>query len=155
MRKVWPNQSDLSTNSAGQIPPIGHPEAPVSTSSPSACHQKAGYGYSELPPRRLGPRHRKILDLLVLGRTNKEIARHLGISPNTVRNRLLEIFRSTACLRGPNCLARFWIVKRWRLKSTASCKLTMALEIHGNRCTKPTERFHNEQARRSRHSSGP
>lgn len=95
MRKVWPNQSDLSTNSAGQIPPIGHPEAPVSTSSPSACHQKAGYGYSELPPRRLGPRHRKILDLLVLGRTNKEIARHLGISPNTVRNRLLEIFRST------------------------------------------------------------
>lgn len=53
--------------------------------------------YTEFPEReaiaRLYPRHRTILNLLCEGWDRKKIARHLGISPNTVHGYLKEIFR--------------------------------------------------------------
>lgn len=40
------------------------------------------------PPTRLTPREGQIVDAVAEGLTNKEIARRLGISPNTVRNQI-------------------------------------------------------------------
>ncbi|GAB4387998.1 MAG: hypothetical protein Kow0025_04750 [Thermodesulfovibrionales bacterium] len=42
---------------------------------------------------RLTPKEREVLDLLVIGRTNKEIAERLGISPGTVNAHLDSIYR--------------------------------------------------------------
>jgi DNA-binding CsgD family transcriptional regulator len=41
----------------------------------------------------LSPREREIVDLIVLGYTNPEIATALGTSPNTVRNQLAKLYR--------------------------------------------------------------
>lgn len=43
---------------------------------------------------RLTPRQREILQLLCEGRTNKEIANQLGMSDNTVRSHLMQMFRA-------------------------------------------------------------
>lgn len=43
--------------------------------------------------QRFTPRQRQIALLVARGRQNKEIASELGISPFTVRNLLVEVFR--------------------------------------------------------------
>lgn len=45
------------------------------------------------PPSELSEREVQILKLVAQGRTNQEIADHLGLSEKTVRNRLSEIFQ--------------------------------------------------------------
>ena len=42
---------------------------------------------------RLSPKERDMVDYVRLGYTNAEIASALGISPNTVRNRLARVFQ--------------------------------------------------------------
>ena len=44
----------------------------------------------------LTPREREIAELVALGMCNKEIAKQLGIRNQTVRNRLVTIFRKTS-----------------------------------------------------------
>ena len=43
-------------------------------------------------PRRLTPRQKQVVDLVRLGLSNKEIARHLGLSAATVKVHLNHIF---------------------------------------------------------------
>ena len=45
---------------------------------------------------RLTPRERQILDLLVEGRTNKEIAGQLGVSDQTIKNRLTVLYQKAS-----------------------------------------------------------
>lgn len=45
------------------------------------------------PPDRLSPREIEVLDLLTLGRTNRQIARALGITERTVKAHLSRVFR--------------------------------------------------------------
>jgi DNA-binding NarL/FixJ family response regulator len=47
---------------------------------------------TDLPYGRLSDRHRDVLDQLARGRSNKEIARLLGLSPATVKTHLAHIF---------------------------------------------------------------
>jgi len=42
---------------------------------------------------RLGDRERELLGLVARGLTNQQIARHLFLSPKTIRNRLSELYR--------------------------------------------------------------
>jgi len=62
---------------APQQPRIGH----VGSRSPSARDESA-----------LSPRERSILELIGQGRSNKEIARALGISPETVKSHIKHMF---------------------------------------------------------------
>jgi DNA-binding NarL/FixJ family response regulator len=41
----------------------------------------------------LTPRHLEVLELMAQGHTTEEIARHLGLRPNTVKFHISEIFR--------------------------------------------------------------
>lgn len=41
---------------------------------------------------RLTPRECEVLDLLATGRTNEELARTLGVSPNTIKTHLASLF---------------------------------------------------------------
>jgi len=43
------------------------------------------------------PREEQVLDLLIQGKTNKEIAAALGLSPNTIRNYLSPLRDKTGC----------------------------------------------------------
>lgn len=49
-----------------------------------------------MPPASLHPREKQVLALLVAGRTSKEIARQLSISPLTVRKHRQNIMRKRA-----------------------------------------------------------
>jgi DNA-binding NarL/FixJ family response regulator len=46
---------------------------------------------TQLPPERLSPREREVLQLLTQGQTNREIAHHLTISVSTVKNHVEHI----------------------------------------------------------------
>src|SRR2546423_1526582 len=46
---------------------------------------EASNGQEELPPGRLSPREREVLELLTKGQTNREIARKLTVSVSTVK----------------------------------------------------------------------
>lgn len=61
-------------------------------------------GVKSLQNVYISDRKREILTLLVSGFTNKRIAKMLGISPNTVRNHLVEISDATG-IRGRTALA--------------------------------------------------
>lgn len=63
---------------------------------------------SELP---LTPREAEVACLAALGRSNHEIARELGLSPNTVKTHLAAIYRKTE-LRGRDRLAAFLLQQR-------------------------------------------
>ena len=54
----------------------------------------AGFERNEAAIRSLGltPRECEILDLLASGQSNKELARSLGISPNTVKTHVARVF---------------------------------------------------------------
>ncbi len=51
-------------------------------------------GDSTVPPDRLTPRQREVLALLIEGKSNKEIARLLALSDNTVRVHAAAIFKA-------------------------------------------------------------
>ena len=53
-----------------------------------------GGGGSEAAPGRLTPRQREVLALLIEGKSNKEIARLLALSDNTVRVHAAAIFKT-------------------------------------------------------------
>ena len=52
-------------------------------------------GEGKRGPVRLARRERQILDLLVEGCTNKEIAARLGVSDQTIKNRLTVLYQKT------------------------------------------------------------
>jgi DNA-binding NarL/FixJ family response regulator len=52
-------------------------------------------GEGKQTPFRLAARERQIVDLLVEGCTNKEIASRLSVSDQTVKNRLTVLYRKT------------------------------------------------------------
>ena len=60
----------------------------------SATRTAPGAGVSNVA--KLTPRQRDILERIVLGKTNKEIAREFDISPSTVQSHLNTIFRALA-----------------------------------------------------------
>jgi len=64
-------------------------------------------------PLRLTPREREILGLVCRGLKNKEIARHLAITPGTVKAHLMHVFEKTGfkdrfqlCLHGRGLLEK-------------------------------------------------
>lgn len=60
---------------------------PEPAAAPAACRQPVETAYG-----KLGQRHLDVLDQLERGRSNKEIARLLGLSPATVKTHLAHIF---------------------------------------------------------------
>jgi DNA-binding NarL/FixJ family response regulator len=66
----------------------------------------------------LTPRESDVVEVLLKGASNKEIARHLGISPFTVREHL----RSAAQKLG--CRNRVEIALRWSQQRSAAENLT-------------------------------
>jgi DNA-binding CsgD family transcriptional regulator len=64
--------------------------------------------------RTLTTRQREILDLIVQGRSNKEIARTLGISPFTVKEHVRGVFRKL----GVKCRAAAAVTGTWSGVST-------------------------------------
>ncbi len=66
-----------------------------------------------LPMRafRAGPRQRQILELLVAGRTDPEIAVRLGISQATVRTYLIRLYRDNGVANRTEAVA-VWLLSR-------------------------------------------
>lgn len=60
------------------------------------------------PPLTLGisEREREVLQLLADGRSNKEIARCLGVSPNTVKTHIARLFEKLQARRRTEAIAR-------------------------------------------------
>ncbi len=61
-------------------------------------------------PIRLGPRERRVLELLAQGASNKEIARELGISEGTVRTHLERLYRKLGVRSRTEAAAWYWQV---------------------------------------------
>ena len=53
----------------------------------------------------LSPRERRVLDLLAQGRSNKEIARELGVSANTVKTHLANLYAKLGARRRTEAVA--------------------------------------------------
>jgi LuxR family maltose regulon positive regulatory protein len=56
--------------------------------------------------KRLGPRERGIVELIAQGQSNKEIARTLGITPETVKSHVKSIFTKLAVDKRAQAVAR-------------------------------------------------
>jgi DNA-binding NarL/FixJ family response regulator len=86
----------LETVLSGQIyvpAVLAQPPASESSSAPLSSEQASASA------SRLTPRQREVLDALVLGRSNKEIARQLGLGEGTVKIHVAALLRT---LRLPN-----------------------------------------------------
>jgi DNA-binding CsgD family transcriptional regulator len=59
---------------------------------------------------RISPRQAQILNLIAQGRTDKEIARHLGLSTSTVRSHLERCYRDNQ-FRSRSEAAALWSVR--------------------------------------------
>jgi DNA-binding CsgD family transcriptional regulator len=59
-------------------------------------------------PQRLGitERELEVLELLAAGRSNKEIARHLDISPNTIKTHVTRLFEKLGAKRRTQAILR-------------------------------------------------
>lgn len=77
-----------------------HESAPAVV-SPEA--EPAAREDSVAPP--LSPRERHVLDLLAQGRSNKEIARELGVSANTVKTHLANLYAKLGARRRTEAVA--------------------------------------------------
>ncbi len=64
----------------------------------------------------LSPRERQVADLVAQGYTNTAIARRLGISPQTVKNHISNIYDKMN-LRQPDRHPRVTLALRWNGKS--------------------------------------
>lgn len=54
----------------------------------------------------ISPREREVLDHLAAGRSNKEIARALGVSPNTVKTHVARLYEKLGVGRRTEAIAR-------------------------------------------------
>jgi LuxR family maltose regulon positive regulatory protein len=57
-----------------------------------SCRPHAGADVATEPSESLSPRERDILERIAGGQSNKEIARSLGIAPETVKSHVKNIF---------------------------------------------------------------
>lgn len=55
---------------------------------------------------RISGREREVLELLAAGRSNKEIARQLGVSPNTVKTHIGNLFEKLSVRRRTEAILR-------------------------------------------------
>jgi DNA-binding CsgD family transcriptional regulator len=54
----------------------------------------------------ISPRELKVLEEIAAGRSNKEIARRLGVSPNTVKTHVARLFEKLEAKRRTDAIAR-------------------------------------------------
>ena len=79
-------------SAAAQVPPAAHaPPAEAAVPSGDAA--------------ALSPRERRVLDLLAQGCSNKEIARELGVSANTVKTHLANLYAKLGARRRTEAVA--------------------------------------------------
>jgi DNA-binding NarL/FixJ family response regulator len=67
----------------------------------------AGAGTRRAPDEKLSPQERRILGLVVEGKTNKEIAKALDLSDKTVKNYLSNAFQKLNVRRRSQAAALF------------------------------------------------
>ncbi|MFL9842738.1 response regulator transcription factor [Sphingomonas sp. ST-64] len=74
---------------------LGHPRAPRPDGNPQA---QAALGIS--------PREMAVLGELAAGHSTKEIARHLAVSPNTIKTHIARLFEKLGARRRTDAIAR-------------------------------------------------
>jgi DNA-binding NarL/FixJ family response regulator len=77
-------------------------ESPLSPGLVTQLLQRVANGTSQAegrPPERLTPREREVLELVVRGQTNREIARGLGVGLGTVKVHIEHIIAKRPCAR--------------------------------------------------------
>lgn len=69
---------------------------------------QAGFETNEAAAEQLGltRREREVLGLLAAGRSNKEIARQLGLSPNTVKTHVARLYGKLEAVRRTDAVLR-------------------------------------------------
>lgn len=69
---------------------------------------QAGFEPNDVAAEQLGitRREREVLGLLAAGRSNKEIARQLGLSPNTVKTHIARLYEKLAAARRTDAVLR-------------------------------------------------
>jgi DNA-binding CsgD family transcriptional regulator len=65
-----------------------------------------GINETALESLGISAREREVLELLAAGRSNKEIARHLDVSPNTVKTHVGNLFGKLAVRRRTQAISR-------------------------------------------------
>lgn len=78
---------------------VAHAESQASTAPPP------GPAADSADAALLSPRERRVLDLLAQGRSNKEIARELGVSANTVKTHLANLYAKLGARRRTEAVA--------------------------------------------------
>ena len=74
--------------------------------------QQPGFRIAEA----LAPRERAVLELIGEGRSNKEIARLLGIAPETVKSHVKRIFEKLSVGRRAQAIARAQSLGLWKAR---------------------------------------
>ena len=92
-----------------QVLPAIHPaSAPAEQAERVPCPLCAGQGLLQRPAtqdRLLTARERQIVTLLASGATREEIATHLGLTPNTIKNLQVTAYTRLGARNGPHAVA--------------------------------------------------
>lgn len=82
----WKNESAVKRLISKLVPPMAQAVAKLAPMGDSKDSKEAGAAEVRLTAREI-----EIISWLIEGKTNKEIARNLGTSPNTVRNQIARL----------------------------------------------------------------
>lgn len=98
-RRFFPERAAEAGVQAGTVPVAEEADADETKAVPGAPVRSAPWG-------ELSDREFEVLELVAQGKTNREIAEKLFLSPNTIKSHVSNIYRKLDVARRPEAVAR-------------------------------------------------